>query len=131
MEYWARFNQTDPNAYEKVRLPDGSVQALGDNPKAMQYRPIVVDTQPAVGANQVLVHGPDVVEPARVRETWTLRAKTQAELDNDADTAEREQLKASVFFDQLKAEAAGTSVLTAAQSRRLFARALVWLIKRA
>lgn len=93
-------------------------------------RPLVIDAQPTPAAGQVVYSNGYVIEPAQVRRTWAIRAKTADELAMEQDATEREQLKASAVMDLLRAEAAGTSTLTAAQSRKLFARCVLFLVNR-
>jgi hypothetical protein len=94
-------------------------------------RLFIVDTQPAPSATQAVADGGIVVGPVEAHQTWALRAKTQSELDADADATDAATLKASAAITLLKAEIAGTSSLTAAQFRVLAARVLLFLVRRA
>lgn len=71
--------------------------ALADSKKAT-LRLWIVDAKPTPSATQVLVDGGIVVGDTEAHQTWTLRDKTQAELDADAAAAARatdiEQIKA-------------------------------------
>jgi hypothetical protein len=112
-----------------LELDPAYVAALSANKRAL-LKPVVSDPMPTAGPAQVVESRGYVVEANQIRQTWGVREKTADELKAEADAAEREQLKASAILDLLKAEAAGTSTLTAAQSRKLFGRCLVWLVNR-
>jgi hypothetical protein len=84
---------------------------------------VQIDPPPAVASTQVLVR-------YDFGAGWIVRDKTAAELALDAEATEREQLKAAAVMDLLRAEAAGTSSLTAAQARKLFARCVLYLVNR-
>jgi hypothetical protein len=118
------------NAVESILdLDPAYVERLAPNKRALLL-PLVIDQQPTPTASQVVSAGGYVVQPTQVRRTWALRDKTAEELTAEQDAAEREQLKASAIMDLLRAEAAGTSTLTAAQSRKLFARCVLFLVNR-
>lgn len=55
-----------------------------------------VDPRPAPGADQVVIDGPIVVDATTARQTWALRAKTQAEQDAEAQEAERQVVVAGI-----------------------------------
>jgi hypothetical protein len=112
-----------------LNLDPAYVEKLAPNKRALLL-PFVIDPQPTPTASQVVSQGPYAIELTQVRQTWALREKTAAELSAEADAAERDQLKAAAIMDLLRAEAAGTSTLTAAQSRKLFARCVLFLVNR-
>lgn len=61
-----------------------------------------VDVPPTPNASQVVVSGGIVVDATTARQTWTLRAKTQAELDADTNTLELPTLIS--YIDQWTAD---------------------------
>ncbi|MES3013280.1 MAG: hypothetical protein V4750_06060 [Pseudomonadota bacterium] len=65
-------------------------------PFAKGWRPLTIDAQPTPSASQVLVNTGIVFTATTATQTWSLRAKTQAELDADAEAAELAALKAMV-----------------------------------
>lgn len=114
--------------------------ALALNKRA-ELRIYIVDAQPIPTAGQVVIAGGVVVGPVEAHLTYTLRAKTAAELDVAADVAELTQLRAAI--SALQADVAAgitTAPTTAAQAfieiqdlkrRALRAdRILLWLLKR-
>lgn len=86
------------------RVTDGAVRDLDDaqfaamqaNGKAANLRLYVVDVQPVPSSTQVVINAGVVVGSVEAHQTWAMRAKTQAELDNDALTVERTALLAMV-----------------------------------
>lgn len=72
--------------------------ALQANGKAADLRLWSVDPMPTPGAGQVVIDGGIVVDATTARQTWTFRAKTQAELDAETNAAELPQLVA--WIDQ-------------------------------
>ena len=94
------------------------------------------DEPPPEGKGWAPIDPPPVVSSAQVLvgysfgTGWVVRGKNAEELAREADAAERDQLKAAAVMDLLRAEAAGTSTLTAAQSRKLFARCVLFLVNR-
>ena len=70
--------------------------ALEANGKASWLRLWAVDAQPTPGATQVVEHGPIVINETEARQTWALREKTQAELDAEANSADRPTIKAAI-----------------------------------
>jgi hypothetical protein len=98
---------------------------------AKGWVPLIIDVQPTPSAMQVVVNAGIVVGATEAHQTWGLRTKTQAEIDQSDDAADAAALKASAVVAALKAEVAGTSTLTAAQFRSLAARVLLFLVRRA
>ena len=99
-------------------------------PIAKGWLPLVIDAQPTPSASQLVTQGPILYSATEAHQTWALRDKTAEEIAREADASERDQIKAAAVMDLLRAEAAGTSTLTAAQSRKLFARCVLWLVNR-
>lgn len=81
---------TAEGAFDRlVELTAEQYAELQANGKAAMLRVWVIDAQPVPNATQILVRGPIVIGPAEAHQTWSLRDKTQAELNIDLNTAER------------------------------------------
>lgn len=61
---------------------------LEANGKAALLRLWSVDPMPTPGASEVVISGGIVVDATTARQTWTVRPKTQAELDADTNSLE-------------------------------------------
>jgi hypothetical protein len=85
-----------------------AVAALAPNKRAW-LRLFVIDPQPTPTAAQVVVDTGYLVETDKVRQTWALRTKTAAELDNDDLLAE--QANINVMLTDLTAQRAVTSAI--------------------
>lgn len=109
-------------------------------PASKGWLPLTVPAQPVPSATQVVVDAGIVFTPPTATQQWALRDKTAAELDTDAQAAERPVVQA--MLDALTADiqaGAGTAPTTQAQAfaqiqalkvRALRTdRALRWLIK--
>lgn len=79
-----------------VEISAAQYAALVANGKAAQLRPWVVDPTPTPTASQVAELGPVTISANEARQTWIVRAKTQAELDADANAAELDQILAGI-----------------------------------
>src|SRR5688500_8555495 len=79
-----------------VELTAEQYAALQVNGKAAFLRLWIVDPQPTPSATQAVQMGPVVITGTEARQTWTLRDKTQAELDAEANAADRPTVKAVV-----------------------------------
>jgi len=121
---YARINPD--NSVSLVDLDPAFVAALiaAGNPKAGSIRTYVIDAQPVPSAAQRVVDAGYVIEPAQVRKTWALAAKSAAELDAETDAAELEILKTIAAALQ-----AGTG--TAGERLVRVERVCVWLLKQA
>jgi hypothetical protein len=76
--------------------------SLEVNGKSVWLRLWVVDPQPVPTATQVVEHGPVTISLTEARQTWTLRNKTQAELDAETNATDRPlllQMLASITTD--------------------------------
>lgn len=83
------------------------------------FLPLVADAQPAFdSATQKLVVGGYVVEATQVRQTWSVVALSAAELDDNADTTEAEQLRQ--VYTALK-NGTGTTAVRQARVERVCA----------
>jgi hypothetical protein len=98
-------------------------------PAARGWLLLSIVAAPAVSAGQVAELSIQIAAGAATQ-VWTIRAKTQAELDAADDAADIAALRAQTVITLLKAEVAGTSALTAAQFRTLVARILLVLVRR-
>lgn len=87
-----------------ARVADGRVEATFDltqeqydqlvaNGKATHLRLWIVDPQPVITATQVLQPGPVVITETEAHQTWTVREKTQMELDREANATETATLR--------------------------------------
>jgi len=121
---YARINPD--NSVSLVDLDPAFVATLiaAGNPKADSIRAYVIDAQPVPSAAQRIVDAGYVIEPARVRQTWALVAKSSEELDSETDAAELAQLKIIAAALQ-----AGTG--TAGERMVRVERVCVWLLKQA
>ncbi len=110
MTYYARI---DPNN----GAPD--VRDFASPPSlAKGWKLLTIDAQPVPSASQVVVQNAITFTATTATQTWSLRAKTQAELDAEATAAEKATLKAALaLFDARTA--------TNAQVQR----AIAWLIR--
>lgn len=75
-----------------VELTPEQYAALELNGKATWLRLWVVDPKPTPGATQVVVDAGIVIGATEAHQTWALRDKTQAELDAEANAADRPAL---------------------------------------
>lgn len=91
MSLYARIKQ-DGSFDRLVELTADQYAALQANGKAAYLRQWVVDPQPVPEPSQVVVDAGIVVGPVEAHQTWSLRAKTQAELGADANAADRSTL---------------------------------------
>jgi hypothetical protein len=83
--------------------------------KAALLRPLVVDPLPTINAAiEKIVAGPIVIEALQARETWTVVAKTQAEIDAENDVA-----ASNLYFSTLTATLADLTAGTGNNSDRL------------
>lgn len=139
----ATFAVLDPGTLSVVGLKELTQEqyaALNGNPKQDYIRPLVIDPRPTPEASSVAEVGHYVVEPAQVRRTWVVRAKTAAELDAEQQAAERELLRQ--LIDALATDvadgitAAPATLLAAAQDiqalkqrQRRADRILMWLLR--
>ena len=95
---------------------------------AKGWLPYSVDPQPTPSATQAVVNAGVVFDAAAARQTWALRDKTQAELDAEARTAEKDMLLvAAAFLDS----AAPTTVAQCAADIQKIKRCLKWLLDQA
>ena len=101
----------------------GALVAAG-NPKASRHRLQVADPVPTVTATQVAEFGGYVVEADRVRQVWSVRDMSPAEIDRKADADELALLQQAVAA--LKAGAG-----TAGERITRVERVCVWLLKQA
>ena len=72
------------------------VRDFASAPPAKGWRPFTIDAQPTPSAVQVVIDAGIVFTPTTARQTWGLRAKTQAEQDAEANAADVAALKAMV-----------------------------------
>ena len=79
-----------------IELTAPEFAALQANGKASSLRLWVIDAQPVPSATQVVIDAGYVIEATQARKTWTLRNKTQAELDAEQQAADLVVLKALV-----------------------------------
>lgn len=63
--------------------------ALQANGKAAWLRLWVVEAEPVPTATQVVAPGPITISATEARQTWTIRDKTQVELDAETNAADR------------------------------------------
>lgn len=119
-----------------VELTAEQYAALQVNGKAAWLRLWIVDAQPAPSATQVVTNAGIVITATEARQTWGLRAKTQGELDADANEAERLQLRAVIANLAASVQApdvAGTAVerIAKLEARTLRTeRICLWLLRR-
>lgn len=97
-------------------------------PAAKGWLPFSTDPQPTPSATQAVVDAGIVFDAASARQTWALRDKTQAEIDADGRTAERDQLLALAAF--LDSAAPATLAGAAADIQKL-KRCVKWLLGQA
>jgi hypothetical protein len=88
MTYYARINPNDGTT--DVR------DFAAPPPAAKGWLPLVIDAQPVPSASQVVVQNAITFGATTATQTWSLRAKTQAELDGDAQAAELTALRTMV-----------------------------------
>lgn len=94
------------------RIPDGSIfnltpaqyAELQANGKATYLRLWSVDAMPTPGPTEVVISGGIIVDATTARQAWTLRAKTQAELDREANADELPSLL--LYIDALTTDIA-------------------------
>jgi hypothetical protein len=139
MTAYARIDPVS-NEVTVIELSAEQYAAFAGNPKQQWLRPLVVDPLPVPSPTQQVVRAGYVIELTQVRQTWSLRDLTAAELNGVAQEAERAVLK--TLRNVLEADvAAGVTAppTTAAQAfveiqdlkRRALRtdRVLLWLIK--
>lgn len=73
----------------RIELTPDQYAALQANGNAAWLRLWVVDTQPVPTATQIVISAGIVITSTEARQTWGLREKTQAELDAEANAADR------------------------------------------
>lgn len=117
------YARIDPN----TGTPDA--RQFADAPPAEKgWRPLSVDPQPTPSATQVVVLSGIVFDATTARQTWALRDKTAAELDAEAQAAEKDQLLAvAAFLDS----AAPTTVAQCAADVQKLKRCVKWLLGQA
>ena len=108
--------------------PDTSATEVRDftevPPAGKRWLPLLIDTQPVPSAAQVLVNAGILFTQTTATQTWSLRAKTAAELDADAATVERAAIKAPALIAALQS---GTG--TAGERLARCERVLVYLLR--
>ena len=114
-----RFARLHPNLSLRdiIEMSQQEYDALViSNPnKAVLLRPLVTDPLPTINAAiEKIVAGPIVIEATQARETWTVVAKTQAEIDADNDTA-----AADLYYSTLTATLADLTAGTGNNADRL------------
>lgn len=135
MTLYARLN--DAGTVERtVDLTPAQYADLQANGKAAWLRAWAEDAKPTPTAGEVLVDTGITVTATEARQTWGVRAKTQAELDADASEAERTHLRtvitnlaASVSSPDTTGTAGERIVKLEARTLRL-ERIALWLLRR-
>lgn len=95
---------------------------------AKGWLPFSVDAKPTPSATQAVVDAGIVFDANAARQTWALRDKTQAEMDAEGRTTEKDMLlAAAAFLDS----AAPTTVAAAAQDIQKLKRCMKWLLDQA
>ncbi len=132
MTYYARINPNDgtPDVRDFASTP----------PTAKGWKPLTIDAQPVPSASQVIVQNAITFAATTATQSWSLRAKTQEELDGEELHAERDQI-ATYLADiktQLEITNAARGALTNAQrlnelekDSRVTMRAVKYLLRRA
>lgn len=96
MKTYARISADGQSVEGLFDLSDEQYAALQINGKAAWLRTWVVDAKPSVTASQLIVAGPIVIDAVEAHQTWTVREKTQAELDAEQNAADRPALLAMI-----------------------------------
>lgn len=84
------YARLDPNAPGATEVRDFDAPP----PAAKGWLPLIVDAQPVANASQVVVGPVVVIANGEAHATYSLRSKTQAELDAESQATELTQLKA-------------------------------------
>jgi hypothetical protein len=92
MTLYARIDPLTQQVSALVDMTLAEYQALDGNPKQQWLRPLVVDAKPTPSATQVVIDAGFVIEPAQVRQTWSLREMTADEIEAAALLAEKAQI---------------------------------------
>ena len=132
MALYARLTNTGVFSHT-VDLTAEEYAAMQVNGKATWLRSWSVDAQPVLTATQVLVNAGIVITATTARQTWSVRSKTQAELDAEENEAERVRLRAIIANLVAAQDVTGTATerLVKLETRTLrLERIAIWILRR-
>lgn len=128
---------TSSSAFDRlVELTAEQYAALQANGKAIYLRPGVVDTKPVPTASQVVIDTGIIITATEARQTWGVRSKTQAELDNEENDAERIRLRTVITNLAASVASPDTTGTAAERIAKIEARTLrlericLWVLRR-